>query len=215
MRFPYAHKGMKKYFIGELLAILAGVLVAVAAVLVVGQKESLIIAGGYMSIASGALLIVSFVIQMIGLWQGGNDDGHFKTAFWIIIFSIVITIAITILNSVAKEWDKLSLTTNLLTIFSSVSQIFVFILVLGGIMNLASSLGREDMERRGRFIMWVVVILFVISVVLTVIPTFLGNNEGVQKAIGIIAIVSAFVNLFIYIVYVFYLGSAVRMLKKK
>lgn len=215
MRFPYAHKGMKKYFIGELLAILAGVLVAVAAILVVKPSDVLVATAGYMTIASGVLLVVGFVIQMVGLWQGGNDEGHFRTAFWIIIFSIVITITSTILSSVAKNWDKLSLTTSLLDIFTSVSQIFVFILVLGGIMNLASSLGREDMERRGRFIMWVIVILFVVGIVLTVIPTFLGNGEGVQKAIAIISVISSFVTLVTYVIYVLYLGAAVRMLRKK
>ena len=209
MRFPHAHGGVKKLFIGEILQIIAAVLGIVVAVLgaIALAQESEAFAGAVtgVGIAALVLVVVGAVIQFIGFIQAGKDDGNFRVALWCIILVMILSVVTTILESVNKDLNVL---VAVLDAVSNVAKVFVTIYMLYGIMSLAGKLGEGAMARRGNFLVWAVVILFVVTTALSLFGKF------IPVVAGGLAIGASVVETIIYVLTVIYLGSATKMLRK-
>ena len=84
MTYPHAHKGVKKLFISELIAIIVSLLPFVGTILVNLDPNypngSLSSVGLYLGLAGVVGLIVVFILQLIGLIQAGKDESSFKIA---------------------------------------------------------------------------------------------------------------------------------------
>ena len=216
MQFPNAYKGLKKLFISEMFNIAGSVLGLVAAVIsiallnVQGAEGGLVAAAG-LGVAAGFLLIAAFVLQLIGLIQGSKDEANFRMAFWVVIFGLVLSLVGTILSLANVS----SVAVSILDSLAGVANIIVTIFVLGGIVNLANALSDEDMADKGRFLINAVTILFVISVLLGLFPTFFVNpNQGVSIMLAVFAIVSALIDLIVYINILIYMLKGIKMLGK-
>ena len=217
MQYPSAHSGVKKLFIAEIISIVGGVLGLVAAIIstvfvnAAADAPGLIAAGSVL-LVTGFIMVVAFILQMIGLLQAGKDEPNFRSGFWIAIFGIVISLVAAILRSITGVPELLC---SILESLSSVASIVVLIFTLSGVANLASALGDNDMFEKGRALINWITILFVVSIVLGLFPSFFANpNEGIKIMLSVMAIVAALVELVIYINILIYLYKAIKMLKK-
>lgn len=217
MQFPSAHKGVKKLFIAELIAIAAGLLVLVAAVLgVVGIKnEGVLVAAGSITIVSTFALIVVLILQLVGLFQGGKDSLQIKYAFFISLGGLVLSIVLAILRLLPAN-NGLAIAIGVIGPLVDIATVLALAYTLLGIAELAEKLNDEPMARRGKTLAFVVVILFAISVVLNLFSSFFVNNAPSWAVIliAIFGIVAAVVELVAYILTVVYYGRATKMLKK-
>lgn len=217
MQFPSAHKGVKKLFIAELIAIAAGLLALVAAVLaVVGIKnEGVLVAAGSITIVSTFALIVMLVLQLVGLFQGGKDSLQIKYAFFIALGGLVLSIVLAVLRLLPAN-SGLAIAIGVIGPLVDIATVLALAYTLLGIAELAAKLNDEPMARRGKFLAFVVVILFAISVVLNLFSNFFVNNapSWAVTMIAIFGIVAAVVELVAYILTVIYYGRATKMLKK-
>jgi len=220
MQFENAYKGVKKIFIAELLSILAAVFVLAAASMSafvqLDATHPLMIATGALILVGLGISIVSFVLKLVGLHQGGRDESRLKIGFYIVITAIVLTVVSFTLNIVnGATGGILTLAINLIDTLVDVSKIILIIYILGGIGNLALSLNDEFMANRSRFLINLVAILFVASILLSFVPSLIGNaNEPLRIIFGVMSIVSALMELVAYILCVIHYGRAVKMLSK-
>ena len=218
MRFSNAYKGVKKLFIAELIAILAGLLALTSAILGAAglQNDQLLIAAGTVGIITGIAALIGLVLQLVGLWQGGRDELLIKRAFYLIIFSIALGLATTILGTLPSN-DGLTITIRVLDTLQSIFSTFALVCILLGISNLANSLSDEKMERKGRRLAYIVVALYVVSIILGLYPSFLVGEmpDWVKNLVAITAIVAAVIELIVYILTVLYYAKATKMLKEE
>ena len=217
MQYPSAHKGVKKLFIAELIAIAAGILTLVAAVLaVVGIKnEGVLVAAGSITVVSTFALIVVLILQLVGLFQGGKDSLQIKYAFFISLGGLVLSIVLAVLRLLPAN-NGLAIAIGVIGPLVDIATVLALAYTLLGIAELAEKLNDEPMARRGKTLAFVVVILFAISVVLNLFSSFFVNNAPSWAVIliAIFGIVTAVVELVAYILTVVYYGRATKMLKK-
>ena len=216
MTYPKAYKGVKKVFIGEILEVIASLLAVVAAtmtaIISAGQgNEGMTAAVLGLSAAAGVLAILGFVLQMVGLFQAGGDEYAFRTAFWTVIVIIVASVLQTTFTLIP---NIPSLVIRVLEVLINIATIFVVLFILNGICNLASKLHEEKMYRFGRFLTWVVVILYAVTALLSLLPVFFGNAEWAVKVAATLALIAAITELVTYVLIFIYIGKAVKMLKK-
>ena len=215
MQFPNAYKGIRKVFLAEILVIAASVLAIVSATLALaipnpgdGAKVALAAIAG----VSGIIAIVALVFQLIGLGQGGKDNGYLKIAFFIIILSLVLTVTTTILASFFPQYASAY---SVLDTISNMASAVVLVLVIFGISVLASQLNDEKMMNKGRLLINLIIILFILLIAINIATTFIKNPaDWWTTFVAVFGIIAAILELVIYVLYLIYLAKAVKMLKK-
>ena len=217
MKFPNAFAGVKKLFVSELITIGAAVVALVAAILLntASGNQGLVSLAGTLGLIAAIAMIVAFVIQLLGLHEGGKDENHIKNAFVFSIVAIVLSFASAIMGALSKAW-AMQVTVSIIEVAVNVMTLMVSYLVFIGIANLASQLGNEKMAKFGRTLAIVVLILFAVSIILGVVPAFLGENppDWAKILIGVFAILEAVVELVAYILTIVYYGKATKMLEQ-
>jgi len=216
MKFPNAHKGVKKLFICELIGVVATLLAIATAVLAaIGLKDSSVLAAaGAMALSSVIVLIVLFVLQLVGLHQAGKDELQIKYAFCITVLGVILAIVSSILTNFNGRGIELAKT--FVDAAVKVSQLLAGYYVLMGISALAGKLKDVAMEKKGRALANWVVFFFFVSIVFNILSTVLlpHSPEWLKVTLGVLVIVASVVELIVYVVTFFYYAKAVKMLKK-
>ena len=220
MKFPNAYKGVKKLFICELILIITGILFVVAAILAaVGIKnEGALLAAGGMILGTGIAAIVVFILQLVGLHQGGKDEILIKNAFFATILGILVGVVSSTLGGLKNQTDALKIVVTILDSVETLATLFASYYVLLGISSLSGKLSDKAMEKEGKSLANWVVCLFAVSIVLDVLGGIFkalpSSPEWLNVIAAILAIGAAIAELVVYVVTVLYYKKAVKMLKK-
>ena len=175
MKFPSAYKAVKKLFIAEILSIAVAVVGLVAAILaivgVTNPDGSALITAGTLALVSALAMIAVFVLQLIAMIQGGRDADGFRSALWVTLIAIAVSITSGVLQSI-EATKGLTILISVLNAFVDVAHVIVIFLVLTTIASLASILKNETVAEKGRRLAFYVVIMFMASILLGLIPSF-------------------------------------------
>lgn len=224
MRFPSAHSGVKKLFISELIGFIAALLGVVAAILLAAApaleegsvRTGILAAAGTVGLVSAIVMIVVFVLQLVGLWQGGKDEDQIRYAFFLTIFAVVLGLTAAILGAIPNN-SVVATIANYVRIAVDIATVLALEYTLLGIAALANKLGDSKMERLGRMLAIIVMVLFVLSILLNLYPNFINTAKApdwVNTMIAVTGIVAGVVELAVYIITIVYYGKATKMLKK-
>lgn len=221
MRFPHAYKGVKKLFIVEIISIISGLIGLTAAILAVvganNENGALVAAAGTIALVSGIALIVAFVLQLVGLIQAGKDESSFRIALWVILIAIVLSIVTNVLVALPQDPNgALTLVSSILSAVASVANVIVTIYILSGITILANELKDSAMAAKGKLLVNVVTVLFVISIALSLLPRIFVNGVPTPftAMFDIFSIAAAVIEVCVYIAILIYYYFAIKMLKK-
>ncbi len=211
--FPNARKGIKKLFLAEILTIVAAVIGFVATIVtaIPPVRDSL---PGAIVLASFAivallLLVLAFLLHMFGLGQGGRDSGHFRVAFWAVIFAIVFSIGAELCKAIPGVRDFAWISGALETL-SKVINAFVIIYVISGISSLAVAIGRDDVAAKGTIMIWIILGLYLLTAILGLVSSFF-TAEAFVILFGILSIGAAVVEIVIYVTYLLFLRKATKI----
>lgn len=218
MKFPHAYAAVKKLFLAELISIAVAVLSLTAAILAaVGiENESALLTAGTLGLVSLIAMIVVFVFQLVALIQGKKESEHFGIALWLTLIAIIVSVVSTVLQSIDA-------TKGLGTLFSvldavvNVANVLVILMILFGISNIADKLGNKEMSEKGSRLATYIVILYVVSIGLSLVAGIFnkdGIGQGWAIAFAIFGIVAAIIVILIYVNVVIYYYRAIKMLKK-
>ena len=210
MQFPNAFKGVSKLFIAEILALIGALVMLVGAGLTVGgsvaaynsgslDAASGLVTGGAITMLGGLVLpIIGYIMQLVGLSQASKDEPkNFKVAFIAAIIALIASLVVGFTTSI--EWLN-----KILTVVSGVGGIITFFFSIAGIMELARRMNRPEMVSLGNKISWMVVITYVLSFVIRLIP--------IAELAAVLAIASAIFSIITYIIFLVYLSRAKKML---
>lgn len=220
MRFPNAYKGVKKLFTAELINIAALVLYLVASVFAVlavqtdPPRESFAALTGTLVLIAAIALIVAFIIQIVGLVQGSRDEARIHHALICVVISIIVTVLVMFLSFIPDPTVRsgISVASEVLTKALTIASLQF---ILRGIAALSSKLGDEKMEKSGKRLALVILILIVVSIVLNLIPTFVQNpNVELKNVLSILGIIARVADLVTSILVIVYYGKATKMLAK-
>lgn len=211
MKFPNALAGVKKIYTAEILALICAALILFAAFMALfgnaameeeslaGVSDASFGIAAVVGVVSLVLMVVSFVLNIIGLKTGAKDEPKFKTA----LTYVIIGIAASVVSAFVSENLK-----DALERLSSVAAVMVTYFVIAAIISLAEKLGDEDMAVKGKNLTTYIIVVYSVQIISGVVSDF--ANLGTLS--GILGIVSAIAGVVQTILYLTYLAKATKML---
>ena len=216
MKYPRAQKGVNLLWIAALISIIVSVVAVIGAVLNgfnfgndIVKKAGLGVLGG-----AGIAALVVFILELVGLVEAKEDERGFHLALIAVLVSIVLSLISGILNAFDK--DVLKLIARIFDVLSSISSLGSLTFIFLGIMNLAGKLNNPEMVKKGRTLIRIIWIVFILSIVIGFVSVVLPTNIGdwVKLLIGALALVSAILELVATILTYVYYYKAKEMLKQ-
>ena len=205
MKYPNAYAGTNKLYKSELLNIISTVLMLAALVFALFTGEDspsddmsvFFLAFTVLSIISGVIGIIAFILQFVGINQARKDEPLFKNAIYFIVICFICTLALTVSNGMFGR---------ICAGIDEVSTLLINVYVIIGIYNLADLLNHQAVQRRGKLTLLLMTIFFGITFVLHLVRAFIpeiADNLGV---------IGTLLELAGYIISLMYLGKARKML---
>ena len=215
MRYPNAYKGVSQIYKAELIAILAVACTCIGAILAifgvgvadVGSEavgKGFAITGGLFVIATAVLMIVSYILNIIGVGNAAKDESGFRSAMIAIIIGIVASIVAGIFSN--KEVVCL-----LAQLVSKICDIMVFWFCIGGIRNLADKMNDRNIANKADSFTKLIIGIYVAGIVLAIIGSFVKAGGFLD---GFIDVAGAVCSIIAYLSYLSLLKGARDMLAR-
>ena len=215
MRYPNAYKGVSQIYKAELIAILAVICTGIGAILAifgvgvadVGSEavgKGFAITGGLFVIATAVLMIVSYILNIIGVGNAAKDESGFRSAMIAIIIGIVASIVAGIFSN--KEVVCL-----LAQLVSKICDILVFWFCIGGIRNLADKMNDRNIANKADSFTKLIIGIYVAGIVLAIIGSFVKVGGFLD---GFIDVAGAVCSIVAYLSYLSLLKGARDMLAR-
>ncbi len=219
MRYPNAQAGVKKVFIAEILTLLVSVLALIGAVTAAVGIEAqgtlseeavtgTLIGGGALVLTAGVLGLVSLIINLVGLRQGGKDEPGMRYAFIMAVLALVSSVAGEAINA-----NGTSTLGNMVTDLGGLFNFLVVVFVIASLIRLAELLDNKKMVSKGNRLNTIILFCLLASFLLEITPRVFSSSisENMVSVLGIAAALCAVIG---YILYLGFLKNAVQMLKK-
>jgi hypothetical protein len=215
MRYPNAYKGVSQIYKAELIAILAVICTGIGAILAifgvgvadVGSEavgKGFAITGGLFVMATAVLMIVSYILNIIGVGNAAKDESGFRSAMIAIIIGIVASIVAGIFSN--KEVVCL-----LAQLVSKICDIMVFWFCIGGIRNLADKMNDRNIANKADSFTKLIIGIYVAGIVLAIIGSFVKAGGFLD---GFIDVAGAVCSIVAYLSYLSLLKGARDMLAR-
>ena len=215
MRYPNAFKGVSQIYKAELIAILAVICTGIGAILAifgvgvadVGSEavgKGFAITGGLFVIATAVLMIVSYILNIIGVGNAAKDESGFRSAMIAIIIGIVASIVAGIFSN--KEVVCL-----LAQLVSKICDIMVFWFCIGGIRNLADKMNDRNIANKADSFTKLIIGIYVVGIVLAIIGSFVKAGGFLD---GFIDVAGSICSIIAYLSYLSLLKGAWDMLAR-
>ncbi len=223
MRFPNAAKGVKRLFVAEILAFIAGIAAVAAGILLIAflisgntASESNVagmltmagtgLAAGICGLAVFVLAIISFIMNILGLFKASKDEPTFRIALFATFVCIAFSFTGAFFNTIGNTFMQ-SLMEALCTAF----ELLMTIYVIQGIRSLAVRLNDGEMDSKGAVIFKLIFLIIVLEFVARVIVVIFGGTlAGTVSAV--ITLCAAVLSIIQYILYLSYLSKGAKML---
>jgi hypothetical protein len=215
MRYPNAYKGVSQIYKAELIAILAVVCTGIGAILAifgvgvadVGSEAvgaGFAITGGLFVIATAVLMIVSYILNIIGVGNAAKDEIGFRSAMIAIIIGIVASI-------VAGIFSKNEVVCLLAQLVSKVCDVMVFWFCIGGIRNLADKMNDRGIANKADSFTKLIIGIYIAGIVLAIIGSFVKVGGFLD---GFIDVAGSVCSIVAYLSYLSLLKGAKDMLAR-
>ena len=220
--YPNAAKGVKRIFISEILSLIAeiGAIVAIITTLlsiataasesevdpVVGIFASDAYVGltvtGLVTIIAAVLAVIAFIMQLVGIVNASKDEGAFKISLFAVIASIVFTI-------IGGFFPQTSIVSKIFSALTTLSQLFVTVFIIQGIINLAKKIGNSAVEKKGNTLLKIIACIYIISVIIYIVTGIIG---GAPIIANVLSIGSSVLQIVAYLLFLSVLSNAKKML---
>ena len=215
MRYPNAYKGVSQIYKAELIAILAVICTGIGAILAifgvgvadVGSEavgKGFAITGGLFVIATAVLMIVSYILNIIGVGNAAKDESGFRSAMIAIIIGIVASI-------VAGIFSKNEVVCLLAQLVSKICDVMVFWFCIGGIRNLADKMNDRGIANKADSFTKLIIGIYIAGIVLAIIGSFVKVGGFLD---GFIDVAGAVCSIVAYLSYLSLLKGARDMLAR-
>ena len=225
MRFPNAAKGVKNIFTAQILMLIGAICEIIGFIILVGGLMAAdatkgsnagvaALLGGSMGsmlllAAYSILSLIAFIMQIVGIVNAKKDEESFKSA----LICLIIGIVATIIGGLFMRLSRV-----VFALFMSVGSLmgaFVIIFIISGCIKLADQLNRGDVSTKGSNILKMIVVIAGLSVILSIISSFMMANVAIMVTAMILAVVSVVLSIVQYIMFLTFLSQSKKMLNEE
>ena len=212
MKFPNAFSGVKKIFSAEIVELIGLLMLAVASILAVLLQSNVNVSLGVavvalvLGVASAVLLVIGAILNIVGLVKAGKDEANFKTALSYVIISAVLAVASVVLQNIGFGGS------NVCGAVARATDFLVTYYIIQGIVSLADKLEDSAVSAKGKKLLKVILIAYVISVIGLLVYGLLIANASLMYVSIAVVIVSIVFSIVAYVLYISLLAKAKKML---
>ena len=237
MKYPNAYSGVKKIFSAEILSVIGAIVLIVSALLgliafaagTAAQNAEAETASSLSGIAvgfgiptailllgAGVLSIVAFILQIVGVTRASKDERIFKNALFFILGGVIASATNSITGAFSGIIGQtgLDLVSSICTNLSKIATILVTYYIITGVIALAERIGNEKIEKQGKTILNLLLIMLVLSLIATVTSTVFQQSGTNDVIISVLSFAAGVIELISYIIYLVFLGRSKKMLKE-
>ncbi|MCR5430222.1 MAG: hypothetical protein K6E58_03210, partial [Eubacterium sp.] len=130
MKFPNAKKGISKILLSEIIFIIATAvsLIGVLVLIIAGKtSENLTVGTGLVVLISMTVVVVSSIIQLVGIIQARKDEKCFKYAILVLILNVILVIF-------ASAFEQNAVLNTIFSTLETISELAVIILIVKAIV---------------------------------------------------------------------------------
>ena len=215
MDYSGAFKGIKRVFIGittYILSSLASIIfLIVFSIPAVKGNLNALLAYLIIFIIISSLQIVGYILMIWGLNIAGKDETYFENGFWVALLTVVLKLGALLLNSF------LPAATILYSSFDAIGDIcsvVVIVFIVNGLSVVLEKTENYDISDRGISLSYLVIFSYIVSILLTFIPSFFKTtNPSLLIVFQIFQVLSSAIELFIYLAVITYLYRSIQLLK--
>ena len=218
MKFPDSYKGIKRIYLAEILMLIVVIMTMVDVITVAANgvvvDNTLIVSEGtltfvsVLTIASGVLAIIAFVLNLIGGINCRKDDENFRIALFATLAGIVLSVVQAVTNksnSTVSDW---------MNTLTSIANLFASYFVLTGCANLAETYpdgATKNVCLKARNLLCG---SFALSALLKCITSLTGIAATNSVLWTILAVLATVVEIASYVIYMTALARSKRMLAR-
>ena len=206
MRYPKAKKGISKILISEIIYVISTAVALVGIVLMIinDSTSKLYLSGGIVVSIGMVIVLISSIIQLVGIVQARKDEKCFKYAILVIILNVVLSMFATI-------FEKNSVLNTIFSTAETISELAVIMLIVKAIVNLANQMQEPEIADKGMHLIKNIIIVNTIEIVARLTEGLTKDTaaEGITIALLVCTSVAA---IFKYFIYISLLSRAKKML---
>lgn len=209
-----AREGVKKLFQAQVIELIVAAIAFILLIIVKipGIPEAVVAASGVISLVTIVASLIAFVLQLLGLRIGGEESKLLNLGFWVVVISLVITLADAIMQLARAP----KLATDICEIAVGLCQVLVSYFILAGVAEICLKFGEEKLAKKGQLLAYIGLALYALGVILSAVSYFVSTADEVGLAIiAILAIVGSLVELICYVLGFIFLGVANKKLENK
>lgn len=189
--YPNAAQGLHKVFLAQILPV-------VGVVLVLFSLSSLWLLA-VMGMVAVVLTVVSGVLNLMGIYQARQDDQGYANAFNLAIAALVVNVLANLLGS--------SFLGSLLSLVGDVLNLAVLYLVCSTTSLLLTSLGQEELARKGHTV-WMINLVCTVITVACDLLAFIPVINLITLPILLVTLIAALVGAVMYILFIYRASKA-------
>ena len=222
MTFPRARKGVRKIFAAELITLFVGLATGFLSIFFESEIRllpqaiegltkggSLEMNGWIVLIIAGVAVVLSLfaaLINLIGYIQASRDETSFLGALIFMLLNAVLSGFATYFQQSNEVFA------GAFTISASISELFMIVLTVKGLVNLSYNLNSRKMVARGNMLLRLIAVICLLSVVAEIVVFLFRLNVFVTSLLFAVLITNLVLSLVYYIIYLIYLSSCCAML---
>ena len=209
-----AREGVRKLFLAELIQLIcAGIAFILLLVTnIPGVPDGLKTAAGVIALITTIATLIAFVLKLLGLKIGGEDNKLLNLGFWVVVVGLIVTL-IDIIFSIANAPE---LAKQVCEITVNLSEVLVAYLIISGVSQIVAKAGDEKLAKIGRLIAILIAVIFATGVVLSALSMFITPADEVTKtALIVLSDVGSALGVIAYVFSFLYLFKANKLLNEK
>ncbi len=212
--YPNAKKGINRIFLGELIAILGMVVIAIGSGILAVKGQMMTDLSTYTSGANiaalviligGLMVLVAFLFKFFGISKASIDERDFKKAMALLVIGFVASIVHSAVDG------RIEVVAEIANIITNVCELLVTIFIISGIKSLAEKVNDRHVFDMCNRTYKLIIAVYVLIIALTVVALFV-TNETMAVIAGLIALAIAILAIVAYIVFLSLLNNARKML---
>ena len=212
--YPNAKKGINRIFLGELIAILGMVIIAIGSGILAVKGQTMTDLSTYTSGANiaalviligGLMVLVAFLFKFFGISKASIDEGDFKKALALLVIGFVASIVHSAVDG------RIEVVAEIANILTNVCELLVTIFIISGIKSLAEKVNDRHVFDMCNRTYKLIIAVYVLIIALTVVALFV-TNETMAVIAGLIALAIAILAIVAIIVFLSLLNNARKML---
>lgn len=220
MEYPNVKKGINKIYVGEILTLMGAALAVVMVILLAVnhidtkgtgaaflqeiRASGMVIPFVVYAVGTLVLFLAGGILALAGIIQAAHDEESFKRALGVALLSIAVSIIGSFLQQKATGISKW------IEIASTILTMMIALLVLGGIGEVARSLGNKEVEDAAQKTSKIVLYPFILSAVAEFLVAILNLN---QSSVALFSVAIYVLDIVSYVVYIKALAKAKAMLE--